>query len=363
MKRNHVAQPSSLQRTGKKESKKQSNRKKKIGLSILAFILVAGISSFVFRKELLMFGFDHVVAPTVEGTLKNSYVPLKDNNDKITDASTTLDKSPPFSLLLLGTDQRHNENGLSDSIIYTVVRPKDNKVLFVSIPRDSYTKIVGAENVKGARNNTKINAAHSYGGAQMSVDTVEELLDAPIDYYATINFNGLVEVVDALGGVELPITKLIENKNPAHEKLRVEPNKPIYSGKEALMYVRYREDSDFKRTERQRIFLKAVLERMKNISNIANINQIMGLASDNFKTNMRADFMLDLAKKVIFESGTPLITSHMLQGTDKRTDQWYYILDEEDVRDTHELIEVWLDPDTAASDLILEDSDNALQNN
>jgi LCP family protein required for cell wall assembly len=315
-KKNNEVQASPLQRTGKKKSKKQSSRKKKIGLYLLVFLIFAGISSFVFRKELLMFGFDHVVAPTVENTLKNSYVPLKNNNDETVDVSTKLDKSPPFSLLLLGTDQRKNENGLSDSIIYTVVRPKDNKVLFVSIPRDSYTKIIGAENVKGARRNTKINAAHSYGGAQMSVDTVENLLDAPINYYATINFNGLVGVVDALGGVELPVTKLLENKNPAHEKLRVEPNKPIYSGKEALMYVRYREDSDFKRTERQRIFLKAVLDRMKNISNIANIKELMGLAGDNFKTNMRADFMLDLAKKVIFESGTPQITSHMMQGTD-----------------------------------------------
>ncbi|AIQ70531.1 hypothetical protein PGRAT_25010 [Paenibacillus graminis] len=329
---------------------------------MLAFIIIAGISSFVFRKELMMFGFDHVVAPTVEGTLKNSYVPLKDNNDETFDVSTKLDKSPPFSLLLLGTDQRKNENGLSDSIIYSVVRPKDNKVLFVSIPRDSYTKIVGAENVKGARRNTKINAAHSYGGAQMSVDTVRNLLDAPINYYATINFNGLVEVVDALGGVELPITKLIENKNPAHEKLRVEPNKPIYSGREALMYVRYREDSDFKRTERQRIFLKAALERMKNIRNISNIKQIMELAGENFKTNMKADLMLELAKKVIFESGTPQITSHMMQGTDKRTDQWYYILDEEDVRNTHELIELWLDPDTTVSELISEVGDDTLPN-
>lgn len=303
-----------------------------------------------------MFGFDHVVAPTARGTLKNSYVPLKNNNDETEVASTRLEQSPPFALLLLGTDQRGKENGLSDSIIYTVVRPKDNKVLFVSIPRDSYTRIVGAEDIKGARKNTKINAAHSYGGAQMSVDTVENLLDAPVNYYATINFSGLVEVVDAIGGVELPITKVIENKNPAHEKLRIEPNKPIYSGKEALMYVRYREDSDFKRTERQRIFLKAVLQRMKNISNIANIKEIMGVAGDHFKTNMRADFMLDLAKEVIFESGTPQINSHMLQGTDKRTDQWYYILDEEDVQSTHDLIELWLNPDTAAGELLAEDS-------
>ncbi|WP_042173721.1 LCP family protein [Paenibacillus sp. FSL R7-0331] len=356
MKKNNPLPSSPLQRTGRSKLKKKSKRRRKVWITILAFIFIAGILSFIFRKELLMFGFDHVVAPTVEGTLKQSYVPLSHNNDEAEDASIKLDKSLPFSLLLLGTDQRGKENGLSDSIIYTVVRPKENKVLFVSIPRDSYTRIVGAEEVKGARKNTKINAAHSYGGAQMSVDTVEQLLDAPVNYYATINFSGLVEVVDAIGGVELPITKLIENKNPAHEKLRIEPDKPIYTGNEALMYVRYREDSDFKRTERQRIFLKAVLDRMKKFSNITNIKDIMGVAGDNFKTNMRAEFMLELAKRVVFESGTPQINSHMLQGTDKRTDQWYYILDEEDVQRTHERIELWLNPDTAAGELISEDS-------
>ncbi|WP_150266429.1 LCP family protein [Paenibacillus tepidiphilus] len=363
MKNNDKKKPApELNRTVKQKAKRRKQKRKKLGLIILGVVAAAGILSFIFRKELMMFGFDHVVAPTVEGTLKNSYEPLSDDGKENTETPASLKGDSPFSLLLLGTDQRKNENGLSDSIIYTVVRPEDNKVLFVSIPRDSYTKIIGAEDVKGARRETKINAAHSYGGAQMSVDTVENLLDAPIQYYATINFHGLVDVVDALDGVELPITKLIENKNPAHEKLRIEPNKPIYSGKEALMYVRYREDSDFKRTERQRIFLKAVMDRMKNIKNIANIKDIMGIAGENFKTNMKADFMLDLAKQVIFEGGTPEITSHMLQGSDKRTDQWYYILDDEDVQNTHELIELWLDPDTAVSELVTEAGDNALPN-
>lgn len=94
---------------------------------------------------------------------------------------------------------------------------------------------------------------------------------------------------------------MIENKSPDHEKLRIEPNKPIYSGAEALMYVRYREDSDFKRTERQRIFLKSALERMKRVDNILNIQKIIEIAGSNFQTNMKSDFILDLAKRVILE--------------------------------------------------------------
>lgn len=348
-----------LSRIEKKKVKKNKiSKKMKIWYSSLAIVLIVGLGAFIFRKELMIFGFDNVVAPTIEHTLDGSYAPLKETEDDGIQAMTE-NKNRPFSILLLGTDQRGKENGLSDSIIYTVIRPEDHKALLISIPRDSYAEIIGAENIKGARKETKINAAHSYGGPQMSVDTVKNLLNAPIDYYATINFNGLVGVTDALGGVVLPITKVIENKSPDHEKLRIEPNKPIYSGKEALMYVRYREDSDFKRTERQRIFLKAALDRMKRIDNILNIQNIIEIAGSNFKTNMKSDFILDLAKKVILEGGTPEITSHMLQGEGKHTDQWYYILDENDVKRTHEMIEIWLNPESTEADLITASKDEA----
>ncbi|WP_081393091.1 LCP family protein [Paenibacillus odorifer] len=348
-----------LSRIEKKKVKKNKiSKKMKMWYFSIATLLLVGLGSFIFRKELMIFGFDNVVAPTIEHTLEESYVPLEDTEESGLQA-TTENKDRPFSILLLGTDQRGKENGLSDSIIYTVIRPIDHKALLVSIPRDSYTEIIGAENIKGARKETKINAAHSYGGPQMSVDTVKNLLNAPIDYYATINFNGLVGVTDALGGVVLPITKVIENKSPDHEKLRIEPNKPIYSGKEALMYVRYREDSDFKRTERQRIFLKAALDRMKRIDNILNIQNIIEIAGSNFKTNMKSDFILDLAKKVILEGGTPEITSHMLQGEGKHTDQWYYILDENDVKRTHDMIEIWLNPESTEADLITASKDDA----
>lgn len=351
MKNNQVTQPFTLSRIEKRKGKKNKfSKRKKIWLFTFAFVFIVGIGSYVFRKELLIFGFNNVVAPTIEQTLDNSYVPLKETEEPgIQQPADQGDR--PFSILLLGTDQRGNENGLSDSIIYTVIRPKDSKALLVSIPRDSYTEIIGADKVKGARTHTKINAAHSYGGPQMSVDTVKNLLNVPIEYYATINFSGLVEVTDALGGVELPITKVIENKSPYHEKLRIEPNKPIYSGKEALMYVRYREDSDFKRTERQRIFLKAALNRMKRMDNILNVQNIIEIAGGNFKTNMKSDFILDLAKQVILNGGTPEITSHMMQGKGSSKDQWYYMLDEADIKRTHEMIEIWLDPDATSTDL------------
>ncbi|MEI0735592.1 LCP family protein [Paenibacillus sp. JTLBN-2024] len=141
-----------------------------------------------------------------------------------------------------------------------------------------------------------MNAAYARGGIKRSVDTVENLLGSNVDFYATINFQGLKDVVDKLEGVRLPITKVIENKQKYHEKLRIEPNKLIYDGKDALSYARYREDSDFNRTMRHRVLIDAILARALEIKNITKLPDLMKVAGSNFKTNMTSTFMIDLAK-------------------------------------------------------------------
>lgn len=360
MDKNQPAEARVLTRAQRHRKKKTKKNKGKIWLIVLGVLFVLGIGGFIFRKELMVLAFDTFLADTVKNTLDGSYVPIDQPPGKGGDESllnvADLAKEP-FSVLLLGTDQRDDEIARTDSIIYSVVRPADNKVLLISIPRDSYVEMVGTPTMEGTRSKTKINAAYAYGGAQMSVDTVEALLEHDVNYYATINFNGLTDVVDALGGVELPITETIENKQADHEKFTIEANKPMYFGTDALNYVRYREDSDFKRTERHRIFLKQVLNRMKSIENLTKIPELIGIAGQNFKTNMNSDFMLSLAKTVILNDATPEISSHMLQGEGVSRDAWYYELDDEDLEETIESINKWLDPNSVAADLLVDDTD------
>ncbi|QDH20052.1 LCP family protein [Saccharibacillus brassicae] len=359
MDKNQPAEARVLTRAQRHRKKKTKKNKGRAWLIALGVVLVLGLGGFIFRKELMVLAFDTFLADTVKNTLDDSFVPLDQppkggGAEELTVAELTKE---PFSVLLLGTDQRDDELARTDSIIYSVVRPVDNKVLLISIPRDSYVDMVGTPTIKGTRSKTKINAAYAYGGAQMSVDTVEALLDHDVDYYATINFNGLKDVVNALGGVELPITETIENKQADHEKFTIEANKPIYDGTEALNYVRYREDSDFKRTERHRIFLKQVLDRLKSVENLTQIPKLIGIAGQNFKTNMNSEFMLSLAKTVILNDSTPTISSHMLQGEGVSRDAWYYELDDEDLEETIESINKWLDPNSAPADLIVDDTD------
>lgn len=323
-------------------SRKKKNNKQRWLLLLIAFVLVLGSLGFLYKKQIMLVFFDIFYKDPVIEAMDGAYKPVGNE-----DALTEVDLSKPFSILLLGLDQRDQEPARSDSILFTIVRPADNRVLLVSIPRDSYTKIMGYDK------STKINAAYNKGGAKASIDTVEHLLNNPIDYYATINFNGLKDVVDAIGGVKLPITSLIENKQKDHEKLRIEPNKPIYDGQDALSYVRYREDSDENRTMRQRIFLDAFMKQAIQLKQIGKIPELITIAGQNFSTNMKSDLMLSLAESIFLHDTSFTISNYMLHGAGvKRDGIWYYDIDQEDLAYTQALLANWLDPDTTAAQLI-----------
>lgn len=313
-------------------SKKQNNKRRKFNkkwviISLIALILLAS-TGFWYRKELSVFGFNAVLKKEVKTTLDKSYKPVGIEN-KI----PILGVSEPFSLLLLGIDQRKEEPSRSDSIIYSVIRPKDGKILLLSIPRDSYTNIIGRDVT------SKINSAYAYGGAKMSIDTVENLLKNKVNYYAVVNFNGLKDIVDAIGGVKLPITEEFLN----NEGLRVEANKPMYYGPDALSYVRYRGDSDYKRTERQRIFISSLMDKVLEFKNISKIPELIDLAGSNFTTNMDSEFILNLAENVYLKDSPPTFENYMLQGNGKmRGTTWYYDIDPEDLEYVQDLISSWL---------------------
>lgn len=245
--------------------------------------------------------------------MDQAYKPLHETQDLI-----GVDDHP-FSLLLLGIDQRDKEVGRSDSMLYTVVRPKDNRILLLSIPRDSYAEIVGKDK------QDKIAHAYAFGGVKMSVESVERLLQHPVNHYAAINFKGFRDVVDALGGVELPITEDIQNRSRNHDKFLIEADKSIYSGLEALNFVRYREDSDMNRMERNRIFLQALTMRMMQLDKLGHLPELLEIAGDNLETDILPSDMIGLAKMMLLQNTLPSFTSYALDGEGKIMD-WDLVL-------------------------------------
>lgn len=325
--------------------RKGNRRRLKIALlSTMAVLVVAAGLIYSNRGALAALGYDWFLADKVEESFKDSYKPLADRPVPTEPPKV----EEPFSMLLLGVDARANERGRSDTIIYTVVRPQDGKVLMMSIPRDTYADIVG----KGKKD--KITHAYAYGGAEMAVNSVEELLDAKVDHYATINFEGFKEVVDTLGGISLPITEDIVNKGADHEKFTVKANKTSYDGTEALNFVRYREDAggDWSRTERNRQFLEALMQKASSMNQWSKIPEVLDIVGDNFSTDLMPSSMSELAKKFLQTGHT--IRSYTLQGVGKRMgaeNLWYMVADDNDLTAVRETIAAWMNPDTPEDQL------------
>lgn len=315
----------------------------------LAAVVLLGSLGYLFRTQLAVVAFDLFMSDKVESSLEKSYKPLESDQNP----EPVVLQSEPFNVLLLGSDQREDEPARSDTMMLAVVRPKESKVLLVSVPRDTYVDIIGKDK------KDKITHAFAYGGHQMAKDTMEAFLDEEIDYYASINFQGLKDVVDAMGGVELPIGKDIVNKGKDHEKFTIEANKPIYSGEEALNYVRYREDSDFNRTKRQQVFLDAAAKRLMQIDQIGKVPELIEIMGDNFQTNMQPKFIIDLAKQLL-TGGKPEMTTFTIMGEGMRLNGIYYNqADEEDVELAQQMIDNWMDPTTPEDQLMKPDTSDS----
>ena len=211
----------------------------------------------------------------------------RDMSSKRTKEVTFKDKEP-FSVLLLGVDERENDKGRSDSMIVLTVNPNKKSVKMISIPRDTLTDIVG----HGTRD--KINHAYAFGGVEMSMDTVEGLLDIPIDYYVQINMEGFEDIVNAVGGVTVN-----NDLNFSYGGYSFEKGQLTLSGKEALAFSRMRYEDprgDFGRQQRQREVIQGVIREGASVSSLWNFDNIFDALGSNVKTNLKFEEMVDIQK-------------------------------------------------------------------
>ncbi|MBH5319348.1 LCP family protein [Paenibacillus sp. GSMTC-2017] len=315
---------------------------------ISAALLVIFTAVYFNRNALAMTGFDWFLQDGFEKKLETSYKPAEGRDPK--HVGVDLTKEQPFSMLLMGIDQRKNEVGRSDTMIYTVVRPSDGNMLLVSIPRDLYVDIAGR------KHKDKINHSYAFGRAAMTMDTVEQLFDAPVNYYATINFEGFRDVIDAMGGIALPIKEDMVNDNYNHEKFVIKGGQSLYNGKDALNFVRYREDAggDMNRTERHQQFISAMIDKATGMKQWTKIPQMIEIMGENFTTDMRPGKMIDLAQGML-QTKERKMYSHTLDGRGERFDNglWYYLADEKDLKNVQDMIDNWLDAETPTASLIM----------
>ncbi len=208
----------------------------------------------------------------------------------------------PFTILMMGIDSK--VDGLSkgpssnaDSLILVTFNPRTLNATMFGIPRDTYVPIACNNN-----KNNKINSA-SHGGSKCVIDTIENLIGIDIDYYAKINFKGLVKLVDVIGGVKVDVPVpddkkeyCIEDSDRVSRKICLTPGVQTLNGEEALALSRVRYAfnlGDFKRVQNQQIVLEAILKKIKSIKNINSFLNVLETISNNLDTNMKNDQILN----------------------------------------------------------------------
>ncbi|WML54777.1 LCP family protein [Neobacillus sp. PS3-12] len=231
-------------------------------------------------------------------------------------------KKDPITILLVGVDKRKGDSGRTDSMIVATVNPEKKTTTLVSIPRDTKTKIVSTTNPSKNRI-TKINAAYAYGGIEMTIDTVENFLNIPIDYYVQVNMEGFKDIVNSVGGIDVNNQYAFEldgvtlKKGPQH-----------LNGLQALEYARMRHQDprgDFGRQDRQKEVITKVIHKGASISTLTNYNHILTALEDNIETNLTMDDIIGVQSN--YKAAAKTINKVEITGDGKNTNSgWYYFV-------------------------------------
>ena len=212
---------------------------------------------------------------------------VKTGENSLANADLTLE---PFNVLLIGFAPEEGSNGkygLADSIIVATINPQTLEVGLTSIARDSYVPISCYSGYKD-----KINAARGKS-RQCLMDTVGELLDLEIDLYMEANFQAVVEIVDAVGGIDInsPVAFTGQTSSEIRGTYTIQIPKGYYhaNGEEALAYARERHAmpaGDFDRQEHQKEVIARVVEKILETRNINTITNIIKACGNNLSTNI-----------------------------------------------------------------------------
>lgn len=186
----------------------------------------------------------------------------------------------PVNFLLLGSDERANEDGpgRSDTIMFFRMNPEKKIAYLVSFPRDSKVEIPG----HGER---KINAAYQLGGPQLMLETVQNLTGFDVNHCVIVDFKGFKDIIDAIGGIDIDVEKKIRDRFEGQD-VNFDPGLQHMDGEQALKYVRVRHvDDDFGRIGRQQQFIQAVMKKMWTASSIVKLPWVAKIAANNMTTD------------------------------------------------------------------------------
>ncbi|AWE06373.1 transcriptional regulator [Lysinibacillus sp. 2017] len=267
------------------------------------------------------------------------------------------------SILFVGVDDSEKrgqgaDNSRSDALLLATLNNKTKTVKLVSIPRDSYVYI------PYIRDEDKITHAHAFGGTLATIETVEELFEIPVDYYFRLNFEAFIDIVDALGGVEVDVPyKLNELDENDKRTVKLDPGFQELNGREALAFARTRkQDSDIERGKRQQEVIKAIASKASSFTSITKYDDILEAVGNNMKTDMSFKEMKSFFSYLT--NGMPRIDTLSLKGyNDMSTGTYYYKLDNGDLEEMKQVLQSHLGLIPDSTDLSSTDSSSSSASN
>ena len=274
------------------------NKKKKalkiIGIVFLIIIVIAlgaALGGYIYLRNMLG---------------KINHVDINKDAIEINEEAKKLKKSGYRTIALFGVDSRSNklENGTrSDGIILAVIDEKTKKIDLVSVYRDSYLQIPG-------RSIDKVTHAYAYGGAELSMSTLNTNLDLDITEFATVNFSVLSDIVDSIDGVKIKITSEeikyinkyigeVERVSGKKSSSITTPGTHNLDGVQAVAYsrIRYTSGGDYKRAERMRTVLSAIISKSKGLG-ITKLNRLANKLLPEIYTNIDSNEIISMIPQI-----------------------------------------------------------------
>lgn len=247
----------------------------------------------------------------IENETKIIYTYKEEMENQDIKLTTNKSLTEPFTLLILGVDSAKDgldENTVfnGDTMMLVTFNPKTLNATVFSIPRDTYVPIACNGNASN-----KINSS-AVGGASCVINTLNNLTGINIDYYVKINFKGVVDLVDSLGGIEVdvPIEFCEQDSNRlfGDNEICLTKGTQTLNGEQALALSRHRKTlllGDFQRVQHQQLVVEAIAAKAKTIRSVDKFYDVLNAVSKNIETSISTDEMLNLynvGKKMMFET-------------------------------------------------------------
>jgi LCP family protein required for cell wall assembly len=234
---------------------------------------------------------------------------------QVSDLLAKTDPGKPQTVLLIGSDKRakgavdHESGSRSDTMILMRLDPGKNAIALMSMPRDLKVRIPG-------HGTNKLNAAYSFGGTRLLLNTVKQVTGLRINHVINVDFRGFREAVNEINCVYTDIDRRYfnDNSNPndQYATIDIDPGYQKLCGKDALEYVRYRHtDTDIVRSARQQDFLRQAKSQVGTGRLIAKQAKLIKVVSKYTRSDIRGrSAVLRLLKVALGSAGSPIQEVH-----------------------------------------------------